>query len=89
MQRLKPRRPEPQPHEAVPTTRLAFSDPSLRRIVEPGAVELWAGPSCDERETSAAFEITGPVHLVTAADARLVTTEVEADTVGAVYTDAL
>src|SRR5206468_8258803 len=26
MQRLKPRRPEPQPHEAVPTTRLAQVD---------------------------------------------------------------
>ncbi|WP_431220263.1 beta-glucosidase family protein [Leifsonia xyli] len=74
---------------AVPTTRLAFSDPSLRRIVEPGAVELWAGPSCDERETSADLRIAGPVHVVTPADARLVTTEVETATVGAVFTDAL
>ena len=88
------RRVELQPGEeavvrlTVPTTRLAFSDPSLRRIVEPGAVEVWVGSSCDDRETSAALEITGPIHLVTAADARLVTSEVEAATVSAVYTDA-
>lgn len=89
------RRVELQPGEeavvrlTVPTTRLAFSDPSMRRIVEPGAVELWVGPSCAERETSAALTITGPVHAVTAADARLVTSDVETATVGAVFTDAL
>ncbi|MEV8214320.1 glycoside hydrolase family 3 N-terminal domain-containing protein [Leifsonia sp. NPDC077715] len=69
---------------AVPTTRLAFSDPAFRRIVEPGAVELWVGPSCDVREATAALTIAGPVHEVTAADARLVTSEAETATVGAV-----
>lgn len=88
------RRVELQPGEeavvrfAVPTTRLAFSDRSLTRIVEPGAVELWVGPSCDLRETTASLAITGPVHEVTAADARLVTADVETATVGAVFTDA-
>jgi beta-glucosidase len=88
------RRVELQPGEeavvrfAVPTTRLAFSDRSLRRIVEPGAVEVWAGPSCDVREASARIAITGPVHAVTASDPRLVTSEVEAATVDAVFTDA-
>jgi len=74
---------------SVPTTRLAFSDRDLRRIVEPGAVELWVGPSCAERETAAELAITGPVHAVTPADARLVTSSVEAATVSAVFTDAL
>lgn len=89
------RRVELQPGEetvvtfAVPTTRLAFSDRSLRRIVEPGAVEVWAGSSCAERETTADLTITGPIHPVTPADARLVTSTVEAATVSAVFTDAL
>jgi beta-glucosidase len=89
------RRVELQPGEetvvrfSVPTTRLAFSDRALRRIVEPGAVEVWVGPSCAERETAAELTITGAVHEVTAADARLVTSTVEAATVSAVFTDAL
>jgi beta-glucosidase len=73
----------------VPTARLAFSDRTLRRIVEPGLIELWVGPSCETRETSAELTISGAVHLVTAEDARVVTTSIEAATVGAVFTDAL
>jgi beta-glucosidase-like glycosyl hydrolase len=61
----------------VPTQRLAFSDRRMRRVVEPGAVELWVGPSCAERETEAALAITGPVHLVSLDDERLVAVEVE------------
>ena len=38
---------------AVPTARLAFSDRDLERVVEPGEVEVWVGPSCAERETEA------------------------------------
>jgi beta-glucosidase len=57
--------------------------------VEPGAVEVWVGPSCAERETASELAITGAVHEVTADDARLVTSEVEAATVSAVFTDAL
>ena len=49
---------------AVPTTRLAFSDRDLVRVVEPGEVELWVGPSCAERETEARMALTGPVHTV-------------------------
>lgn len=55
----------------VPTTRLAFTGRDGRRIVEPGEVELWVGASCADRETTAAIEITGPVHAVTEADRRL------------------
>ncbi len=61
----------------VPTTRLAFTDPRYRRIVEPGAVELWVGPSSAVRETEAAIELAGPVHHVTIADERYVRTSVE------------
>ena len=60
----------------VPTTRLALTDPSLRRVVEPGAVTLWVGPSCSSRETTAAVELVGPVHEITGGDERLVTTTV-------------
>lgn len=60
----------------VPTARLAFSDRSMVRIVEPGEVELWVGPSCAAKETTASLTITGPVHEVTVADSRTVRTEV-------------
>ncbi|KAA9107898.1 glycoside hydrolase family 3 N-terminal domain-containing protein [Microbacterium rhizomatis] len=60
----------------VPTTRLAFTDSAGDRIVEPGSVALWVGPSCDVRETEATLELTGAVHTVTAADARLCTSRV-------------
>lgn len=87
------RRVELQPGEeavvrfAVPTARLAFSDPSMRRIVEPGEIELWVGPSCDVREAAASLTITGPVHAVTAADSRLVTSEIDAASVATVLSD--
>ncbi|WP_449560142.1 beta-xylosidase/alpha-l-arabinosidase [Microbacterium radiodurans] len=56
----------------VPTARLAFTGRDGERIVEPGTVELWVGPSCAERETEAVVEIVGDLHRVTAADERLV-----------------
>lgn len=61
----------------VPTTRLAFTGREGVRIVEPGAVELWVGPSCAERETEAAIEIIGDVHRVTASDRRIVEVSIE------------
>ena len=45
---------------SVPTTRLAFSDRDLVRVVEPGEVELWVGPSCAERETEARTDAHRP-----------------------------
>jgi beta-glucosidase len=63
----------------VPSARLAFSDREMVRIVEPGEIELWVGPSCQERETTGSVTVVGPVHRVTAADARLVTSELELD----------
>lgn len=55
----------------VPTARLAFTGRQGTRIVEPGDIELWVGPSCTHRETTAAFTITGSEHVVTADDRRL------------------
>lgn len=45
---------------SVPTTRLAFSDRSLTRVVEPGTVELWAGDSVT-RNVEASLELVGEV----------------------------
>jgi len=60
----------------VPTSRLAFTDRHGRRVVEPGDVELWVGPSCDTRETEARLLLTGDVHPVSLDDPRLVAVEV-------------
>ena len=60
----------------VPTTRLAFSDRSMVRVVEPGEVELWVGQSCAAKETTASITVVGPVHRVTTNDPRLVVSEV-------------
>jgi beta-glucosidase len=61
----------------VPTARLAFTGLRHERIVEPGRVELWVGPSCAVKETVTEIILTGPVHRVTLADERYVHTEVE------------
>ncbi|WP_345763677.1 glycoside hydrolase family 3 N-terminal domain-containing protein [Diaminobutyricibacter sp. McL0608] len=70
----------------VPTARLAFTDRKFERIVEAGDIDLWVGPSCSERDTSASLTLMGDDHHVTAADRRLVGVRVElmeADAVGA------
>ncbi|MBO0842385.1 MAG: glycoside hydrolase family 3 C-terminal domain-containing protein [Nocardioides sp.] len=41
---------------AVPTTRLAFSDRSLTRIVEPGDVEVWVASSAGDKVATAVAE---------------------------------
>ncbi|MGZ6733686.1 MAG: beta-xylosidase/alpha-l-arabinosidase [Nocardioides sp.] len=85
---------------AVPTTRFAFTDRSLTRVVEPGDVEVWVAASAGEKVDTAVAEgiadsdtasdsiaaaakgadveraivtLTGDVHRVTTADARVVT----------------
>ncbi len=91
----------------VPTARLAFSDPRMVRVVEPGDVEVWVGSHAaatadvapdDVQETTggaitsarpaekrevpgtatarAVLAVTGAVHEVTTADARVVTSAV-------------
>jgi beta-glucosidase-like glycosyl hydrolase len=60
----------------VPTARLAFTGLRHERIVEPGRVELWVGPSCALKETATEITLTGQVHRVTLADERYVQCEV-------------
>ncbi|TFC57985.1 beta-glucosidase [Cryobacterium sp. TMB1-7] len=62
---------------AVPTARLAFTGLRHERIVEPGQVDLWVGASCADKQTLAQITITGAVHRVTVADARLVQSQIE------------
>jgi beta-xylosidase len=59
----------------VPTTRLAFSDRALTRVVEPGDVELWVGTSA-QRDTQALTTLVGDTVPVTNASARWTTSEV-------------
>ncbi len=63
---------------AVPTTRFALSDREMRRVVEPGRVDLWVGPSVAQRDVTASVELTGAVHLVGPDDPRMVTGGVRA-----------
>ena len=56
----------------VPTTRLAFSDRDMRRVVEPGAIDLWFGRSCADRVAEAQVTLIGGIHEVELTDAALV-----------------
>lgn len=60
----------------VPAARLAFTARSGERVVEPGDLDLWVGPSCAERETQARVTLTGDVHRITPADSRWTATVV-------------
>ena len=52
----------------VPPARFAFTSRDGTRVVEPGAVELWVGASCEHRETEAVVHLTGDVHRVAYGD---------------------
>lgn len=67
---------EAQVRFEVPAGRLAFTGRSGQRIVEPGEVELWVGPDCATKETTASLTLVGPVSVVTAASERVVRTSV-------------
>jgi beta-xylosidase len=58
---------------SVPTTRLAFSDRTNTRVVEPGSVELWVGTSAT-RDTQTQTTFVGDVFVVTNSAARWTTT---------------
>lgn len=60
----------------VPSARLAFTGRSGVRVVEPGAVELWIGPDCAAKETTAEVTLVGGVSTVGAETRRLVAVEV-------------
>ncbi|CAN5129962.1 glycoside hydrolase family 3 N-terminal domain-containing protein [soil metagenome] len=61
----------------VPASLLGFTGASGVRIVEPGDVELWVGPSCGIRDTSALLTVVGQDYELTAADQRIGRTTVE------------
>jgi beta-glucosidase len=61
---------------AVPTTRLAFTGRDLRRTVEPGRIELFAGRTCAERLAEAAVSVVGEPHPVGVGSARMTRVEV-------------
>ncbi|MCT2280330.1 glycoside hydrolase family 3 C-terminal domain-containing protein [Micromonospora chalcea] len=58
----------------VPTTRLAFTDRSLTRVVEPGEVDVWVGTSA-RRDVQARTTLTGETVEITAASPRWTTTD--------------
>jgi len=47
----------------VPTARLAFTDRSYTRVVEPGLIDLWVGTSA-HRHAQGQTELTGPTHAI-------------------------
>ncbi|MBQ1033321.1 glycoside hydrolase family 3 C-terminal domain-containing protein [Micromonospora sp. C97] len=59
----------------VPTTRLAFSDRTYTRVVEPGEVELWVGTSV-QRDTQAVTTLVGDTVPVTNASPRWTVTTI-------------
>jgi beta-xylosidase len=59
---------------SVPAARLAFSDRTNTRIVEPGELDLWVGTSA-QRAAELRTTLVGPVHQVTIDAARWTTTE--------------
>jgi beta-glucosidase-like glycosyl hydrolase len=54
----------------VPTSRLAFSDRKMHRVVEPGAIDLWVGRSSAERIAEAQVTLVGGTHKVELTDER-------------------
>jgi beta-glucosidase len=59
----------------VPTARLAFTDRTNTRVVEPGEVELWVGTSA-QRDTQARTVFVGPTWPITAVSPRWTRTRV-------------
>jgi beta-xylosidase len=58
----------------VPAARLAFTDRTHTRVVEPGEIELWVGTSA-QRETQARTVLVGPTWPITADSPRWTRTE--------------
>ena len=59
----------------MPPARLAFTDRSGRRVVEPGELRVWVGASVDDLRTATSVDLAGEVHAVTPRDERWTTTE--------------
>lgn len=57
----------------IPATRLAFTDRSMKRVVEPGDIKLWVGRDCEtEAAPLGTLTMHGPVHIVSGDDSRTV-----------------
>lgn len=56
----------------VHTDRLSFTGVDYRRIVEPGQIDLWAGPSAGDLPLEAEVSLTGQIREITGA--RVLTT---------------
>jgi beta-glucosidase len=65
----------------VPTGRLAFTDRTYTRVVEPGEVDLWVGTSA-QRQSQARTVLVGPTWPITPDSPRLTRTELLADPTG-------
>ena len=63
----------------VPTTRFAFSDRRMVRVVEPGLVEVSVGTSCADLALSESVTLSGDVHEVGIEDRRLVDVSIRRD----------
>jgi beta-glucosidase len=62
----------------VPTTRLAFSNRHLDRVVEPGSIRVWFAPNAEDAQAPrSTVQLTGPVHPITTDSPRF--TQVEVD----------
>ena len=59
----------------VPTTRVAFSNRDMVRVIEPGDIELWVGDS-ESRALETRVELVGPVHTVAGDSPRITTVTV-------------
>lgn len=64
-------------HLTIPASLLGFTGREGVRVVEPGDVEIWVGPSCDVRESQVTVALTGPDHVLTAADERIGSVSIE------------
>jgi len=54
----------------IPAARLAFTDRSGRRVVEPGELEVWVGSSCAQRDVEETVVLAGETYPVTLDDPR-------------------
>ena len=62
-------------HFAVPMARLAFTDRSYKRVIEPGEIELWVGTSA-RRAAEARTLLVGPTRPITVDSPRWTQTEI-------------
>lgn len=55
----------------VPASLLAFTGTEGVRIVESGEIDLWVGPSCATKDSTAALTLVGPDYPISGSDERI------------------